>query len=476
MNTDASKQRILTGDPFFRTFFRLLQTVKIHQSDNPLLLECVAEFVHSIIQCCAEEDRLTVQISRGRFYLQGETLTYRPDNLTLVQDMLQYFKQRGLTGLRFFASVREAASGQIVAFAHLLNNADRQEEPLAWLLLQMQEGNYPWVEIVLEADSSLTAHTSERGEKARRTYSYAMTSIQEVAQKMTSQQRAGVQKAKRMIQNMVDILVEEDSVLLGMSTIRDYDDYTYTHSVNVAILSMCMGKRIGLSWISMERLGICGLFHDLGKVEISHDLIIKPGKLTDEEYDQIKEHSLNSVRQIVKLNALRDLKARIILPPFEHHLKYDLSGYPQTDRKKPVSLFGRILTITDIFDAMTSPRIYRPVALSPDRVLTMMLEGAGTEFDPILLKVFINMLGVCPVGTLLLLDTGEMGLVMETPAEAVAGRPLIVLLCQGGKGEFRKGAVVNLSERDPQSGAFRRNIVNSLHPSAYGIQPVDFLV
>ncbi|PKN03881.1 MAG: hypothetical protein CVU74_09760 [Deltaproteobacteria bacterium HGW-Deltaproteobacteria-9] len=162
--------------------------------------------------------------------------------------------------------------------------------------------------------------------------------------------------------------------------------------------------------------------------------------------------------------------------PFEHHLKYDLSGYPQTNRKKPISLFGRILTITDIFDAMTSARIYRPVAFSPDRVLSMMLEGAGTEFDPLILKIFIQMLGLYPVGTLLLLDTGEMGLVMGAPGDTEVGRPRIVLLKEVGNGEFRKGEVVNLSETDPQTGAFQRNIDRSLHPSSFGIQPADFLV
>ncbi|MBU2228491.1 MAG: hypothetical protein KJ936_12665 [Proteobacteria bacterium] len=193
-------------------------------------------------------------------------------------------------------------------------------------------------------------------------------------------------------------------------------------------------------------------------------------RLTSDFPDQVRKDAINA------LIAPRELKAKIILPPFEHHLKYDLSGYPQTDRKKPLSLFGRILTITDIFDAMTSPRIYRPVALSPDRVLTMMLEGAGKDFDPILLKVFINMLGVFPVGTLLLLDTGEMCLVMESPEGAEVGRPRVVILEDGKGGGFRKGETANLAERDPRSGAFRRNIVKSFHPSEYGIQPVDFLV
>lgn len=475
MNTDSGKDRILPGEIFFRTLFRLLQTVKIHQSDNPLLLDCIKEFV-DVVCSAGEEDSLTFQISRGQFYLQEEKFVCRTQILTLIQEMRNYFQQRSLQGLRFHPAVREASPDQIVAFARLLNQAERQDDPLNWLQGQLQEGNFPWVEIIFEADLDIAAQPSERGERARQSYSQALTSIQEVAGKLTSQQRAGVQKAKRMVQNMVDLLIEDDSVLFGMSTIRDYDDYTYTHSVNVAILSMCLGKRIGVSRISMERLGICGLFHDIGKVEVPHELIIKPGKLTDEEYEQLKEHSINSVRQIVKLNASRDLKAKILLPPFEHHLKYDLSGYPQTNRKQPISLFGRILTITDVFDAMTSPRIYRPVAFSPDLVLSLMLEGAGTDFDPLILKVFIQMLGVYPVGTLLLLDTGEMGLVTGAPENTEVGRPRIVLLKEVGKGEFRKRETANLSERDPQTGAFRRNIAKSLHPSAFGIQPADFLV
>jgi hypothetical protein len=125
---------------------------------------------------------------------------------------------------------------------------------------------------------------------------------------------------------------------------------------------------------------------------------------------------------------------------------------------------------------MTSPRIYRPVALSPDRVLAMMQEGAGKDFDPLLLKVFIQMLGVYPVGTLLLLDTGEMGLVAGAEEDGEVGRPRVVLLKKNGNGAFRKGEAVNLSDRDPRTGAFRRNIAKSLHPSACGIQPADFLV
>ena len=168
--------------------------------------------------------------------------------------------------------------------------------------------------------------------------------------------------------------------------------------------------------------------------------------------------------------------APLTLPPFEHHLKYDLSGYPRHNREKPQSLFGRILTIADVFDAMTSARIYRTTPFSPDQALGIMMEGAGQDFDPILLKVFVNMLGVFPVGTLLKLDTGEMGLVMDTPGETMKERPRVLMLAPTGRGSFKKGKVENLAERDPLSGSFKRNILKTFHPSSYGIQPAEFLL
>jgi hypothetical protein len=157
-------------------------------------------------------------------------------------------------------------------------------------------------------------------------------------------------------------------------------------------------------------------------------------------------------------------------------LKYDLSGYPQVKSKKRVSLFGKILTIADVFDALTSPRIYRPRAFSPDHALGMMLEGSGKDFDPILLKVFLNMLGVYPIGTFLYLDTGEMGIVIESPKNGDKARPKVVLLKNDGHGGFQKDKDVDLAEKDPQTGFFRRNPKKSANPSILGIQAADFLV
>jgi HD-GYP domain-containing protein (c-di-GMP phosphodiesterase class II) len=273
---------------------------------------------------------------------------------------------------------------------------------------------------------------------------------------MSVQGYAGVRKAKRMVQNMVDVAVEDEGILLGLGTIKDYDDYTYTHSVNVAVLSLCLGNRIG-------------------KVEIPREIVAKPEKLDTGEWKVIRSHPLASVRQILKLTASHDLKSEILLAPFEHHMNLDLTGYPQVHFKKEISLFGRILHVADVYDAITSPRVYRRSALSPDRALGYMLKRAGTDFDPILLKVFGTMMGTYPVGTLLELDTGERGLVLDYPLESGGTLPRIILLEEDGDDEFRRGEVVDLAEKDPGTGAYRRNVVTSLNAASSGIQPANFL-
>ena len=475
MSVDNDSQASLTGDRFLRSFHRLINTARIYQENHPTLKECAQEFVDAAKGWWEDDNYLTLHISRERFLIQEEKLQYRRENVKLIHELLRYFEQRGIPGLRFCSDLEASPSEELIKFVRKLNQAEQEADPLKWIEGQIKDSGYSWVEIVRATEGTPQLRDLERKEIAKRTYACAMESIQEVSRKVLSNQRAGVRKLKRVVQNMVNILMEDDSVLIYMSTIRHHDDYTYTHSVNVATLALCLGKRIGLSRVSLRRLGICGLVHDLGKVEIALEILNKPGKLNKHEVEEMERHPLRSAAQIIKLRASRELKAKIMLPPFEHHLKYDLSGYPRIERKVPVSLFGRILTIVDVFDAVTSPRIYRRTVLSPDRALGMMMKGSGKDFDPILLKVFANMLGVYPVGTLLELDTREIGLVIDTPEEGDRTRPRIMLLSANGKGGYVKGGIVRLTERDPETGSFRRNVMKTFHPSVYGIQAAEFL-
>jgi hypothetical protein len=163
-----------------------------------------------------------------------------------------------------------------------------------------------------------------------------------------------------------------------------------------------------------------------------------------------------------------------MIPPFEHHLRYDLSGYPNIGWDRPISLCGRILAIADVYDALTSQRVYRKEAMSSDRALGLMIQGQGTVFDPLILKVFVRMLGVYPIGTLLELDSNEIALVSKPQLNEDLNRPWVVILQSDGQGGFTRGDEVNLAERD-EDGNYCRHIIGSSHPSSQNIQPAEFL-
>jgi HD-GYP domain-containing protein (c-di-GMP phosphodiesterase class II) len=461
-------------ESLFVALHRTIQTLRIHQDNNRLVQRCLTRF-KEIVSKVEMDDDLTLLIHEGRFYLQGEKVQYHKQLVSLIQALVDFFEKRGLKGLRFFPEMKDVPQREILAFFRLLIQCIEYSSPALWLSEQMGGIRFSWLSIVEEKGLRRRQNGTGLKKRARTAYSSSIASVKQVSQKMSVQGYAGVRKAKRMVQNMVDVAVEDEGILLGLGTIKDYDDYTYTHSVNVAVLSLCLGNRIGLSCTSLERLGICGLFHDLGKVEIPREIVTKPEELNTGEWKVIRSHPLASVRQILKLTASHELKSEILLAPFEHHMKLDLTGYPQVHFKKEISLFGRILHIADVYDAITSPRVYRRSALSPDKALSYMWERAGTDFDPILLKVFATMMGTYPIGTLLELDTGERGLVLDYPLDSGGTLPRIVLVQEDGDGEFRRGEVVDLGEKDPETGAYLRNIVTSLNAVSSGIQPVNFV-
>ena len=472
----AERQREETTweETLLQNLYRMVQAIRIHQDNNNLVNLCVDRFRESVSKLHLEGN-LKIWINEGRFYVQKERLQYRKELVRIIHAMLDFFNRRALEGICVTPAIVDAPMEEIIAFTRVLIRSVEKSAPASWLEKQMEVTQWPWVQILKGLEVERGSDKDLR-EKARNTYFHALTSVKDVVQRISVQGHAGVRKAKRMVQNMVDCLAQDESLFLCLSTIKDYDDYTYSHSVNVAVLSLCLGNRIGFSRTSLEHLGICGLFHDLGKVEVPHEILNKPGHLTENEWEQMQNHPMASVRQILKLHASHELKSKIVLAPFEHHIKYDLSGYPQVLFKNKVSLFGRILQIADVYDAITSPRAYRNSYMSPDQAVGFMMKNAGKDFDPVLLKVFAIMMGTYPVGTLLELDTGEVGIVSDYPMESGGHLPRVLLLQKESGGSYKRGEMVDLSEKNPDTGALLRNVVKSLNAASQGIQPASFLL
>ncbi|MDX1776808.1 MAG: HD domain-containing protein [Desulfobulbales bacterium] len=478
--TDKAKYRSYSKlEEFLHNFYSLSQTARIHSENHTLVLEGIERFSESI-NSCMDDESLTVKISNDQVYVDDEKLPYNRTTKNLFDNFIRYFDARSLEGVRLLANVKNVSAKEILAFMRLLDISGQQPEPLTWLKEGLDTENIQWIELIKKTerpqDEESYKSKAERRERAKKDYTYAKASIEEVAQKIKDGKgEVGVRKTVRVVQDMVTNLIEDDEVYSAISTLRVFDDYTYTHSVNVAMLSMCIGRRINLSRRNLVNLGMCALFHDLGKIEIPNEILHKKEKLNDRELQMIQEHSLNSSRLLLKLKASPDSKARILVPMFEHHLKYDLSGYPHTDWKKPLTLFGKIISIADKYDTLTSSRAYRKSILSPDRALGYMFDRAGKDFDPTLIKVFINIMGIYPVGTLLRLDSDELGLVVSSPSREFSKRPLVCILEKEADGSYRKKEIINLEERNPDTGDYTREIIETYHPSDLGIQPVQHI-
>ncbi|MBW2669692.1 MAG: HD domain-containing protein [Deltaproteobacteria bacterium] len=469
--TDSAKYRSYSQfEEFLLNFYNLRQNARIHSDNHTLVIRGIEKFSESINNC-VENESLTLKISNDQLFIDDEKLPYNRTTKNLFDNIIRYFDTRGLEGVRFLEAVKHVSAEEILAFLRLLEHSWQKPEPLTWLTNCLAAQNIKWVELIKKSEipqadqESSYKDKAERWERARKDYTYTKASLEEVAQKIKDKKSVvGIGKTVRVVQDMVTNLIEDDEVYAAISTLRVFDDYIFTHSVNVAMLSMCLGRRINLSRRTLASLGICALFHDLGK-----------DKLDDSELKLIEEHSLNSARLLLKLKASPDSKARILVPLFEHHLKYDLSGYPRADWKKPLTLFGKIISIADKYDTLTSSRAYRKSLLSPDRALGYMLDHAGKDFDPTLIKVFINILGAYPVGTLLRLDTDELALVVSSPSRNFSKRPLVCVLEKEGEGSYKKREIINLDERDTETGNYVREIIETYHPATFGIQPVQHM-
>jgi len=484
MTEEGYSAELLPAEQLLQALQALTSTVKIYQANNQLVVNGMQQLVKSAQALLVGNDWVVIHLENGRFFVNDEKLLRRKGSATILDNYYTYLSDRRLPGFRIIPAIATASPEELTGFVKLLNNCANQAEPAEWLEMQLLETGIGWVS-VLQVDDNIQSRKERPPEEElaapgrrypRKIYAYTMRALREAAGQIGEGQRFGMRKTGRMIQTMVEEISSQDSRLLAMSTLRDHSDQIYSHSVNVAILAIQLGRELGFAKDGLERLGTCALFHDLGKLAIPAEILTREGLLSEAEFALIQRHSLDSARLILQaMVAPVARKATIMIPAFEHHLKADLSGYPVLGWHKHLSLSGRIIAVADAYDALTSARVYRRKPMSGDRALGLMRVGGGTAFDPLVLKAFTRMLGVYPIGTLLDLAGGETVLVARAPLGDDFTRPRGVLLCPDGLGGFSRGAEIDLAERD-EAGEYRYQVVASAHPSVRNIQPTQWLI
>ncbi len=223
-----------------------------------------------------------------------------------------------------------------------------------------------------------------------------------------------VAAARRQVDSIVEEISGNQDVLINMMDLQAFDDYTYNHSVNVAILSISLGVALGMSKAELCKLGFAALLHDIGKVFVPKEILNKPEKLTDVEFEEMKSHSKLGWDHIKKGIGISD---DILVGILQHHEKYGGGGYPDNLEGESISLFGRIIAAADVYDALTSQRPYRKAMLPSDAVEYVMA-SIVTQFDPMIVNTLVKKIAPYPVGTCVKMSNGLTAIVKENNKEA----------------------------------------------------------
>jgi HD-GYP domain-containing protein (c-di-GMP phosphodiesterase class II) len=423
------------------------------------------------------EEDVELRASSEFLFLNGSRLRLELESYASFAYLLSHMRAIGMTGMR----VRRGATARDwTVFLSQLNGvrAAGEGDLTAVLSGRLREAGVGAFD-VLDA-SDVLARDSDDGSLAReaatRTYAQSVTVTREVMTSVRLGESPNVKRIKRVVQGIVDQIMADEQSILGLTTLRDYDEYTFTHSVNVCIFSIALGRRLGFTRAQLYELGLAGLFHDLGKSRVPLSVLNKSSGITAEDWRELEKHPWLGVLALCEMSAQQELPYRAMIAAYEHHMKVDLSGYPKPSRPRRLSILSKIVAVADGFDAATSTRVYQRSPMAPPDVLRGMRERPQLGFDPVVVKAFLNLTGAYPVGTLVLLDTSELALVHSVSADPRAlSRPVVRIVSdERGNVEF-PGRLVDLNT-ESEPGVYARTIVDTADPERYAIRVSDYFV
>ena len=305
----------------------------------------------------------------------------------------------------------------------------------------------------------------------RKMYAEAVSVATMVWESARADSRPDPTAAHSMIDGLAQAVVQNRSALMALTALKDYDNYTFTHMVNVSILTMAQARGLGIEGPLLREFGLAALMHDIGKVKTPPEILNKPDKLTDPEFEIMKRHTVDGAEI---LRGTTDIPPLAPVVAFEHHLRIDGTGYPHGVTRPKLNLATMLCGIADVYDAMRSQRKYQQ-AFPSERIVAVLQRNDGTQFDQNLIRRFVQLLGIYPVGNLVKLDSGEIAIVLQVHAPDPY-RPKVRVLFAADGSRLELPRDVNLWESDATLKDQRAtSVIAPLNPADFGIDPLSFI-
>ena len=305
--------------------------------------------------------------------------------------------------------------------------------------------------------------------EANRTYQATKMQVKQLFASAHLGQALNMKQAQVMVKDCVQRVISNPNAMLWLTRLKHQDEYTAEHSVNVSLLAISLGHHLDLAPYELENLGICGLMHDIGKMKVPDEILNKPGRLTAEEFEEMARHTTYA-RQM--LMGRSDIYPGAVDVAWTHHERLDGSGYPRGIDSTKLSLFTRIVSVVDAYDAMTSDRVYK-AGMSSLEAMKILNKNAGTQFDPEVVKKFIAMIGLYPPGYLLQMTNGEVGIILSAD-EGYHLKPRVIMILDKHK-QPQPEQVINLATNPQDMDGIPYKPAGVFRSGNFGVNVSDYI-
>lgn len=462
-----SSRRLRLAEDVVRRFAGAVRTAQLYAETHPLVHRGVETLADTLAQLVAEHPSVTIGIV-GDEIIVAETPV--PNAPSTYAEFIRRLRGIGVERIAFDRGVTlDELSTLVRSLAHperMPGAAGPGVEPadaLAVLnaLPHIQVGRISLDERVVTSAADVAT--------IRRLYADAVRVAQQLWDSAERDGQLDPAEALQLVDNLAQAVAQNRTALVALTALKDYDNYTFTHMVNVSILTMAQARSLGIEGSLLREFGLAALMHDIGKVQTPPDILNKPDALDDREFAVMRLHVIDGaeiLRHTPEIPALAPVVA------FEHHLRLDGSGYPAVNRSTGLNLGTMLCSIADVYDAMRSQRLYQR-AFATDRILAVLRRNDGVQFDQHLVRRFSQLMGIYPPGNLVRLDTGEVAVVLRVYAPDPY-RPKVRVVLNDGGSRLPQPYDVNLWEMAPAARG-PHAILSPLDPALFGIDPLTHL-
>jgi HD-GYP domain-containing protein (c-di-GMP phosphodiesterase class II) len=459
-----AKQRLInSARAVFQQLSAVLRNATIYPEAHPFLLASAEKLLSRILELLADRKEVAFYLVAGELFFETHSVPIDQSLFLLIEQLVG----RDVGGIVFKPGLTQA---ELIKFAGLINKEPSFFAAKGGISEVLGKENITHIDLhrVLLVDKKAGGAIKEGKEKAAAIFADAVNLVKEIVHAVHVEKAINMRKLNTTVQTMVDNILDNRDAFMGLTSIKMYDEYTFAHSVNTSVLTISLGTFLSFEKPQIAALGVAGLLHDIGKVKVPLEVINKPGRLTDEEWEKVKRHPVEGALLLSEIPGVSKLA---MVAAFEHHQHGDMRGYPEIDDQHQQHLFSQIVALCDAYDAITAARVYYSLQKPLDQAVRILLDKRGSVFDPILVKAFVSMVGIFPVGTLLKLNTGEIGLVVHQTRDLL--RPRLLLLDKFDGSEKDTGTEISLLET--VGGRHKRNIAGTIDPYAAKIDIKKYL-